>query len=260
MEGPVKCEGCADGVEPPFPFTMAFQPIVDVAAGSVWAYEALVRGPEGQSAAHVLGQVVPQNQYRFDQACRVKAIELAGALFPADGDVRVSINFMPNAVYEPAACIRTSLAAASRVGFPPERIVFEFTESEQVADPAHVRRIVETYREIGFVTALDDFGSGHSGLRLLADLNPGVIKIDMDLVRGLDADARRRAIVAGVARIARDLGTTVVAEGVETAAEVAALRDVGITLLQGYFFARPAVEALPAVAWEGPAGHLTPAR
>ena len=250
----MKCEGCSDGVDPPFPFTMAFQPIIDVAARSVWAYEALVRGPEGESAAHVLDQVRPDNQYRFDQSCRVRAIELAGALFPAGGDVRVSINFMPNAVYEAAACIRTSLAAAARVGFPPERIVFEFTETERLADPAHVRRIVDTYREIGFVTALDDFGSGHSGLRLLAELNPGVIKIDMDLVRGLDADKRRRMIVGGVARIARDLGIAVVAEGVERRAEVDALGDLGITLLQGFFFAHPALAALPAITWDGPVG------
>lgn len=254
MTGPAKCAGCADGIEPPFPFTMAFQPIVDIAARTVWAYEALVRGPAGESAWSVLSKVRPENQYSFDQSCRVKAIELAGGLFPADGDVRVSINFMPNAVYEPAACIRASLAAASRVGLPPERIVFEFTETERVADPAHVRRIVETYSEIGFVTALDDFGSGHSGLRLLAELTPGTIKLDMDLVRGLDGDARRRTIVAGVTRIARDLGIAVIAEGVETAGEATALTDLGITLLQGYFFARPAIEALPPVAWEGPAG------
>ena len=254
MTGPTKCEGCADGIDPPFPFTMAFQPIVDIAARTVWAYEALVRGPAGESAWSVLSKVRPENQYRFDQSCRIKAIELAGRLFGADEDVHVSINFMPNAVYEPAACIRASLAAAARVGFPPGRIVLEFTETERVADPAHVRRIVDTYREIGFVTALDDFGSGHSSLRLLAELTPGVIKIDMDLIRGLDADPRRRTIVAGVAGIARDLGVTVVAEGVETAGEAAALQDIGITLLQGYFFARPALEALPPVTWEGPAG------
>lgn len=253
MAGPVKCEGCADGSDPPFPFTMAFQPIVDVTARAVWAYEALVRGPEGQSAAHVLGQVRPDNQYRFDQSCRVKAIELAGRLFPAGGDARVSINFMPNAVYEPAACIRTSLAAAARVGFPASRIVFEFTETERVSNPAHIRRIVESYREMGFVTALDDFGSGYSGLGLLTDFNPGVIKLDMHLIRGLDADPRRRVIVGGMARTAHDLGITVVAEGVETSGEAVVLQDLGVTLLQGYLFARPTLEALPAVAWGGQA-------
>jgi EAL domain-containing protein (putative c-di-GMP-specific phosphodiesterase class I) len=253
MAGPAKCEGCGDGVDPPFPFTMAFQPIVDIAARSIWAYEALVRGPEGQSAAHVLAQVVPENQYRFDQACRVKAIELAGRLFLAGGEARVSINFMPNAVYEPAACIRTSLAAAARVGFPASRIVFEFTETERVANPSHIRRIVDSYREMGFTTALDDVGSGYSGLGLLSDFHPQVVKLDMHLIRGLDTDPRRRVIVAGMARIARDLGIEVIAEGVETEAEREALRDIGIVLHQGYHFARPAVEALPPVPWLGTA-------
>ena len=80
MAGTARCPGCADGIEPPFPFTMAFQPIVDVAARSVWAHEALVRGPSGEPAPQVLGKVSAENQYRFDQACRVKAIELAGRL------------------------------------------------------------------------------------------------------------------------------------------------------------------------------------
>lgn len=251
MTASVRCAGCADGVEPPFPFTMAFQPIVDVAARTVWAYEALVRGPSGEPAPQILAKVSAENQYRFDQACRVKAIELAGRLFAGDPEARVSINFMPNAVYEPAACIRTSLAAAARVGLPTHRIVFELSETERVADIGHMRRIVEAYQEMGFVTALDDFGSGFSGLRLLSDFNPGVVKIDMQLLRGVDADPRRRAIVSGVARLARDLGITVVAEGVETPAEAEVLREIGIDLMQGYLFARPALEALPEIAWDG---------
>ncbi|WP_347574786.1 EAL domain-containing protein [Sphingomonas sp. Ant20] len=80
--------------------TMAFQPIVDITTGSVFAYEALVRGTDGQSAGDVLSSVDPDMIYKFDQACRVKAIELAGRLFVSDGDAKLSINFMPNAVYE----------------------------------------------------------------------------------------------------------------------------------------------------------------
>ncbi len=249
MGNSARCEACAEGVDPPFPFTMAFQPIVDVAAGSIWAYEALVRGRDGQPAAFVLDQVVSENQYRFDQSCRVKAIELAGRLFPDDSKVRVSINFMPNAVYEPAACIRTSLAAAARMGFPVDRIIFEFSEKERMLDPGHVRRIIDQYQQLGFAVALDDLGSGYSGLNLLASYHPQIVKLDMHLVQGVDADPRRRIIVAGIARIARDLGIEVIAEGVETEGEVEALRGLGITLLQGYFFARPALEALPAVPW-----------
>ena len=106
------CDGCRNGSSLGFDFTMAFQPIVDIATGRVWAYEALVRGLNGEGASTILGQVRGDAVYGFDQACRVKAVELAGRLFPADEETRLSINFMPNAVYEPNACIRATLAAA----------------------------------------------------------------------------------------------------------------------------------------------------
>ena len=94
---------------------MAFQPIVDVRSREVFAYEALVRGLDGSGAAHILGQVNDDNRYQFDQACRVKAVRLAAQLGMG---CHVSINFLPNAVYEPAACIRTTLEAAQQHQFP----------------------------------------------------------------------------------------------------------------------------------------------
>jgi EAL domain-containing protein (putative c-di-GMP-specific phosphodiesterase class I) len=139
----IGCAGCRDSEPLPFTFTMAFHPIVDLTHETIWGYEALVRGREGQSAGSILSQVNEGNRYKFDQACRVKAIELAGEIFCPTDDVRLSINFMPNAVYEPAACIRSSLLAANRVGFRPDRLMFEFTENEHMADPSHVGRIVE---------------------------------------------------------------------------------------------------------------------
>jgi hypothetical protein len=87
----------------------------------IWEYEALVRGKNGKGAGHVLSAVNETNRYKFDQACRVKAIELAGAGMPSVS-AKLSINFMPNAVYEPSACIRASLASARRVNFDPARL------------------------------------------------------------------------------------------------------------------------------------------
>ena len=87
-----------------------------------------MRGPSGETATSVLSQVTEDNRYQFDQSCRVRAIETAGRLFD-DDSLKLSINFMPNAVYDPAACIRTSLAAAKRVGLSRTRLMFEFTET-----------------------------------------------------------------------------------------------------------------------------------
>ncbi len=243
----VGCQGCRTSTPLKMAITMAFQPIVDITTGSVFAYEALVRGTKGQSAGEILSSVDPDMIYKFDQACRVKAIELAGRLFAPDGAAKLSINFMPNAVYEPDACIRASLAAARRVGFDPGRLMFEFTENERMQDVPHVRHIIEAYRARGFTTAIDDFGAGYAGLGLLADLHPDMLKLDMALIRGIDGSAARRTIVAGVVQIAQALGVQCIAEGIETAAELQTLREIGIRLCQGYFLGRPAVEALPDV-------------
>ena len=244
----VGCQGCRSSEPLPFDFTMAFHPIVDLGRGIVWGYEALVRGTQGQPAGQILSQVDESRQYKFDQACRVKAIELAGRLFPRTDETRLSINFMPNAVYEPAACIRTSLETARRVGFDTRRIMFEFTENERMVDTKHVARIIAEYKRLGFITAIDDFGAGHAGLNLLANLQTDLIKIDMEIIRGVTDSAARRAIIAGILVMARALDITIIAEGIETEAELATLRDAGINLFQGFLFAKPALEDLPTVS------------
>ena len=241
-----KCEGCREDIPLPFEFKMAFQPIVDLNNDRVWGYEALVRGPNGESAWSVLSQVDDAIRYRFDQAARVLAIETAGRLY-AGRDLKLSINFMPNAVYEPAACIQKSLAAAKRVDFPHRNLMFEFTENERMDDAAHVQKIVEAYKKFGFWTALDDFGAGYAGLGLLARLQPDLIKIDMELLRDIHLSRAKQAIVAGIVGIARELDITVLGEGVESADELAVLRAAGISLFQGYHFAKPALMALPEV-------------
>jgi EAL domain-containing protein (putative c-di-GMP-specific phosphodiesterase class I) len=240
------CVGCREDIALPFEFKMAFQPIVDVTNHRVWGYEALVRGANGESAFSILSQVTDEQRYRFDQAARVMAIETAGRLFTGQ-DLRLSINFMPNAVYEPNACIQKSLAAAKRAGFPHQNLMFEFTENEKMEDPAHVQRIVEAYRKLGFWTALDDFGAGYAGLGLLSRLQPDLIKIDMELLRDIHLSRAKQAIIAGIVGIARTLDIHVLAEGVENDQELTVLRAAGISLFQGYHFAKPALMALPHV-------------
>jgi EAL domain-containing protein (putative c-di-GMP-specific phosphodiesterase class I) len=241
---PFSCHGCKAGIEQPFPFSMAFQPIVDVNTGKVFAYEALVRGERGESAGSILGQVTKANRYAFDQSCRVKAISLAAQLGLSDTCAQLSINFMPGAVYSPAACIQLTLATAREVGFPCDQIIFEITEAE-VIDRAHIRGIVEDYRHRGFKVALDDFGAGYCGLNLLADFPADIIKLDMDLTRNLPQRPTALAIVKLMVDLTRTLGSQLIAEGIETVDEYNALSRCGIHLMQGYLFAKPAFEALP---------------
>lgn len=240
------CSACREAHPLPFRIATAFQPIVDVRTMRPYAYEALVRGVGGEGAGWVLGQVTPEIRYHFDQECRVTAIKDAVAAGLLETDARLSINFLPNAIYEPRACIRLTLETAAEVGLPTDRLIFEFTENEEL-DPEHIRKIVEVYRALGFATAIDDFGAGHSGLNRLANLQTDIVKLDMELIRGIEASAPRRHIVAATARLCEDMGLTVFAEGIETRGEFDVLRDLGIRYLQGYYLAVPELRRLPAI-------------
>lgn len=247
-ENPAKapaCRRCRDLEALNFDFTFAFQPIVDFQARRVFAHEALIRGLNGESAASILAKVNDDNRYRFDQACRVKAVEGAAKLGIQEF---LSINFLPNAVYEPGACIRSTFEAAQKYNFPKERIIFEVTEGENVSDRQHLINIFREYRSFGFQTAIDDFGAGYAGLNLLADFQPDIIKIDMDLVRHIDSSAPRQAIVESIVRMGCQLGVKVLAEGVETKAERDFLVGSGVNYLQGYWFSKPAFEAIGLIS------------
>ena len=218
-----RCVGCQQSEPLGFDFAFAYQPIVDLRDHSIFANEALVRGVNGEGALSVLQQVNESNRYRFDQRCRTQAIAGAAAL---GMQTHLSINFMPNAVYRPELCIRSTLEAARAHNFPLNQLIFETLESEHVDNYRHLTNILREYREFGFKTAIDDFGAGYSGLNLLADFQPDTI--------------------------CEQLGVTVIAEGIESAGERDFLSDCGIFLMQGYWFARPAFNALakiPSQAW-----------
>lgn len=237
------CEHCASRPGASFDedITMAFQPIFDLSSASVFAQEALVRGKDGRSAGQIFEHVTEANRYQFDQRCRTTAIEAATA---AGLQGALSINFMPNAVYEPRNCIRHTLWTADKCDFDIKNIIFEFTEGEHVTDVSHLKNIIETYQQFGFRTAIDDFGAGYSGLNMLVDVVPDLIKLDRHLIINIDEDPIRQAIVNNLVYLCHDLGVQVVAEGIETAGELGLLRSLGIDLIQGYYLAKPQLESL----------------
>ena len=241
---PLGCDKCLEGGGLDFSFSMAFQPIVNVLEKQVFGYEALVRGLNNEPAYTVLDLLNDTNRYSFDQTIRVKAIQMAKQL---NLQGMLSINFFPNAVYRPETCIRATLEAAAMMDFPTENLMFEVTEVEKVNDNNHLRSIFEEYKKHNFTTAIDDFGSGYAGLNLLADLQPDIIKLDMALIRNISTDKVRQSIVRSIIMTCRDLDIKVIAEGVETIEEFEFIRDQGVALFQGYYFARPEFEALPKV-------------
>ncbi|PMS13980.1 diguanylate phosphodiesterase [Trinickia dabaoshanensis] len=236
------CSACRDGNALSMDIGFAFQPIVDMKRQKPFAFEALVRGANGEPASFVLSQIDEQNKYPFDQRCRQVAIASAAEL---QLDAHLSINFMPNAVYRPEACIRTTLRAAETHGFPLDKIIFETVEGEFIADRTHIVNVFRSYKEYGFLTAIDDFGSGYSGMALLVDFQPDIVKLDMFLLRNIDQNSVRQRIVKGILAIANDLGIRVIAEGIETKGERDFFLAEGVTLMQGYLFAKPAFRQLP---------------
>ena len=237
-----QCEHCACGAGLDFDFTFAYQPIVDSETRGVLAYEALVRGLNGEGAGQILSQVTKKKMYRFDQSCRVKAVKLATEL---GMESLLCINFMPNAVYKAETCIRTTLAAARQYEFDTRKLVFEFTEEEQLASTEHLRKIIDAYQEMGFSTALDDYGSGYSRFNLLTETQPQYLKLDMTLIRDVHQWPAKQALIDGTCLSMRRLGIDVIAEGVETPEEYNWLRERGIRYFQGFLFARPGFQSLP---------------
>jgi blue light- and temperature-responsive anti-repressor len=232
-------------------FSYAFQPIVDVDKREVFSYEALIRGPAIEPAFQVLNRVPANRRYQFDRDSRVAAIDLAAALgLPC----HLNLNFLPQGLYVSADSISSTLDAAVRNHIPVDRIILEVTEGEVIADHANFAEQLNEYRRLGLKVAIDDFGAGYSGLNLLADFQPDQVKIDMNLVRGIERHGPRQAIVRAVAQACSDLGIDVIAEGVETWEEYLWFVDQGVSLFQGYLFARPGFECLPPFTIPNPTG------
>ncbi|HMS03257.1 MAG TPA: EAL domain-containing protein, partial [Gemmatimonadaceae bacterium] len=228
-----------------------FQPIVYAASPQrVYGHEALLRGRTNA------GELIPPARlfetardsgllFQLDLAARRSAIESAarhgmdGALF---------VNFAPTAIYDPASCLRTTVAAIDEAGMARDRVVFEIVETDRAHDPTHLRRILDYYRGAGFRVALDDVGSGYSSLNLIHLLRPDVLKLDMELVRNVHADPYKARIAANLLDVANDLGIQALAEGIETDDELAWVQEHGATWVQGFLIARPAAEPLTSLA------------
>ena len=222
-------------------YTSWFQPIVRP-DGSHRGYEALFRGIEKDGSIISPGPIFDTAEsagllFQVDLTARRSAVETA-----AKAGLRSSwlfINFNPTAVYDPAYCLRTTVSACEEMGLDPGSIVFEVTETEHVKDSRHLRGILAFYRKAGFRVALDDVGAGYSGLNLLQELEPDLIKIDRHLLTDIHKDDFRRNIVEHLVSLSHKQGIRVLAEGLQTADEAQVAVDCGVDFLQGYYFGKP---------------------
>lgn len=222
-----------------------FQPIATLADGEVFGYEGLVRGP----SAHFLHS--PINLFRaaeqvglldeLDFACRRAVITaFAAARLPG----KLFLNITPSSLDHPSYGPDATLQLLGDAGLAPQRVVIELTETQPAEDGDALKAALNHCSEAGFRIAIDDLGEGFASLKLWAELKPDYVKIDKYFIQGLADDAQKRQFVRSIQHIALNTGTRVIAEGVEMPEELLALRQIGITLAQGYLIARP--QAQPA--------------
>lgn len=231
--------------------TSFFQPIVYAKdPARPYAYECLLRGLDDDGNPVSPGPLFKlaadaDMLFQLDRAARLQVIKQASRVKLS---TRIFINFVPTAVYNPEYCLRTTVAAADAAGIARDQIVFEVTESERITDLIHLKSILSYYRDNGFQVALDDLGSGYSSLNLIHHLRPDYLKMDMELVQGVDKDTFKASVSRSLLNLAGELDIPVIAEGIERVEEYEWLRENGATYMQGYLFARPAAEPPAPVA------------
>ncbi len=227
-------------------FTSYFQPIIEVDTGEIYGYEALLRGVRDD------GSILPPSQildtarrgdmlFYLDRAARETALKTAAV---KRIEKKVFINFLPTAIYNPENCLLDTVRWAMQLEFDPKNIVFEVVETEKMIDTEHLKKILDFYKNHGFMVALDDVGSGYSSLSMLSQIRPDIIKIDREIISGIDSNSFKQSIFNALMKVATDHGITVLAEGVETLPEAEWVAESGAHLAQGYFWGKPSAEPI----------------
>ena len=222
----------------------AFQPIVDVSDQSIFSYEALVRGENGESAYEVISSIKDDDLIEFDQKARETAIAMAQKLGITTA---ININFLPRSIYNTDEHVCKTLKFAQEHGFKPSQLYLEVTEQEAIQEQKKFVKLANEYHGLGLNIAIDDFGAGYSGLNLLAEFPPDLVKLDIALIKAIHQNGPKQAIVKAIIQVCFDLGIDLLAEGVETLEEYHWLKNHGVEIFQGFLFAKPGFEKLPEV-------------
>jgi diguanylate cyclase (GGDEF)-like protein len=227
--------------------TALYQPIIRMQTGEILGYEGLIRGPSDSplhapmnlfKVARTAGRTV-----QVEHLCRRVVLErfaelgLPGKLF---------LNVSPECLLQRDARHGETLGFIHELGINPDRVIIELTENQPTYDYELMREAVLHYRRMGFQIAIDDLGEGFSSLRLWSELRPDYVKVDMHFIQGINQDPVKLQFVRSIQEIAEKSETLVIAEGIETQAELLVLRDLGVHLGQGYHLGRP--HAQPATA------------
>ncbi len=222
---------------------MAYQPIVTAPDGAVFGHEALLRS--SVSALPHPGAVLHAAEYldRLNDLGRTVRARAPEPVVDAPERGKLFVNLHADDLLDET--LFDGDAPLSRMA---DRVVLEITERADLHRVGRLKEVVARLREMGFSIAVDDLGAGYAGLTSFATLRPEFAKLDMSLIRGVDTDPLRRKLIASMVEVGGDLDIGIIAEGVETAEERDTLVDVGVTLFQGYLFAKPD-RPFPDVTW-----------
>ncbi|MBD3824937.1 MAG: EAL domain-containing protein [Epsilonproteobacteria bacterium] len=224
--------------------TSHFQPIIDAATNTIYGYESLIRGVKEDGSLMYPDELFGKSarndlNFKLDRLARESALKTAAT---KKVHQKIFINFIPTSIYDPEFCLASTVKWANQLEFDPKNIVFEVVETEHVKDQAHLKKILSYYRNEGFLIALDDVGEGYSSLNMLIELKPDIIKVDRKIICDIHKDPIKESVYRALYNIAKENGIKILAEGVESAFEVAKIQEIGIDYLQGYYFARPQPE------------------
>ena len=214
-----------------------FEPIVHLETAQVIGYEALTRGPARTELVNPV-QLFHEAEsagllFELDCLCRKLALEQASVL---PRGKMLFLNCLPTSIGDPNLRVEGLRKVLENYDLRPSDLVLEISESESIENFGVFREVSDSCREVGVRIAIDDAGTGYASLEAIMEITPDFIKTDMGLVRGIDSDPPRQEVVRALASVARGIGAQVIAEGIETDAELRALRELGVRYGQGYFF------------------------
>lgn len=222
-----------------------FQPIVSLLDGNIFGYEALSRGPQGsmlEKPDNLFAAAEKFNKlWELEFLCRSKAFTRLKGLAK---DKMLFINVDPNIINDERFKKGATLEMLPTYDIDSSNIIFEITEKNSIDDYKSFRKVLDHYTSQGYKIAIDDTGSGYSGLKLLAETRPQFIKIDMDLVRNIDKDVLKQALMKAFQEFSIVTNMKIIAEGIETIDELNTLIQIGIPYGQGYLLQKPAPEFL----------------
>lgn len=223
-----------------------FQPVISLRDGSLFGYEALSRGPENtpMNSPETLFNYAQKTDmlWELELLCRTKALF---AVHENGMKSRLFLNVNPNVMNDAKFEKGFTREYLKKFSIDPQNVIFEINEKAAVTNVEEFKKIVRNYKDQDYKIAIDDAGAGYSGLNMISDIHPHFLKLDMNLVRDIDQDFMKQALVKSMVEFSKLSNIGLIAEGIETQNELAKLIEIGVQYGQGFFIQRPAPVPIP---------------